>query len=41
MSKNYKITFFYNDTIQETWHFNKINKNIVNFYKDFIIKFNK
>ena len=27
--------------MEETWHFDKINKNIVNFYKDFIIKFDK
>ena len=37
----YKITFFCNDTMEETWHFDKINKNIVNFWRVFIIKFNK
>ena len=36
-----KILFFYNDTMEETWHFDKINKKKVNFDKDFIIKFNK
>lgn len=41
ISKFHISLFFYNDTMEATWHFDKINKKKVNFDKDFIIKFNK